>query len=312
MTDRRRPRRSISGVIAICVVAALSLATASLASPAAPARDGMIVFDTGPEECARHIFAFEPAGGDLHELGEGAEAKFSPDGERIVFTTPCDAAQTIDIGVMNANGSDSRVVLGGGHSLRNPSFSPDGRHLIYVRESEGGDRGAVWIADADGSGPRLLRRADGSTRFPTYSPNGRVVVFQVNHLIYTMRSDGSDMRLLTPGAAPSISPGGHLLAYSDHGGIWTIRLGGGHSRLLVRQFSGGQHEGLPGLHVRNVSPTFSPDGRLILFARVANRGNPAFHSRLWTIGLDGSDLRRIAPEMSGPGPAYRPAWQPLP
>ena len=51
-------------------------------------------------------------------------------------------------------------------------------------------------------------------------------------------------------------------------------------------------------------PTWSPNGRVIAFAREAG---PGAGSKLWTIDLTGRNLRRLAT----PGDASDPAWSPL-
>jgi len=115
-----------------------------------------------------------------------------------------------------------------------------------------------------------------------------------------MNADGSGQRRLTFGdgsySTPVWSPRGDLVAFTKqvHGGfaIGVIRPDGSGERLLTE-----------GYH--NEGPTWSPNGRVILFFRDSQgpNGGPKLHS----IDLTGYNERQLAT----PSFASDPAWSPL-
>ena len=150
---------------------------------------------------------------------------------------------------------------------------------------------------------------------PQWSTDGQLIVFGHAGGVYSVRSDGSDLRLLAGNPlerdyhahSPSISPGGTRIAYAAfrHGSwlpwrteygwdIVTSKLDGSERRRLTR--NGEQY----GLHV---NPVWSPDGTRIAFA--SNRdGSRA----LYTMAADGSDIRNVAPSVPALAPV--PVWSP--
>ena len=88
---------------------------------------------------------------------------WSPDGRRIVFerrigrekTGPCSGcgrASTFQVWVMNAGGSEARILAQDGAQ---PVWSPDGRRIAFERQSD------IYVMNADGSGQRNLTRGAG-------------------------------------------------------------------------------------------------------------------------------------------------------
>lgn len=95
-----------------------------------------------------------------------------------------------------------------------PSFSPSGRLIVFNRSSGGGVR--IFSMRPDGSRVTRLTHGDFVDRGPVFSPNGRRILFARsgggrNPDLYTMRTDGSGLRLLyaSPGAV-----------FSDFGPDW--------------------------------------------------------------------------------------------
>src|SRR5437762_13794658 len=73
--------------------------------------------------------------------------------------------------------------------------------------------------------------------------------------------------------------------------IWVIRQDGSGLRLLTSIFTG-----------HNASPSWSPDGKRIVFVS----GAPGI-DQIWTMRADGHRLRRLT---HGPGDDAQPAWSP--
>ena len=119
--------------------------------------------------------------------------------------------------------------------------------------------------------------------------------------IFTIGRDGADLRRLTRGrfrdcsAPPVWSPDGTLLAFYAHGALWVMKQDGSRRRTLGPAYY--SESGGPG-------PSWSPDGQRLAFAR-----NPDLHrnaSAIYTIGVDGTGLRRLTPERFGEKPNWSP------
>ncbi len=152
---------------------------------------------------------------------------WSPDGEEIAFLSWRDT--TMDIWVMNQDGSDQRLLYDSGYHDGDVHWV-DGR-IVFTRNSQ------IWIMDSDGSNPMQLTdppRAgewgDAVLPFgdydPRLSPDGSTVVFERlvddssqhgNYDLFTVKIDGTgEARLTETGWTQGIaswSSDGQRLAY---------------------------------------------------------------------------------------------------
>jgi Tol biopolymer transport system component len=90
------------------------------------------------------------------------------------------------------------------------------------------------------------------------------------------------------GAGAGRSPAGEIAFQANVGGvpqIFVVGAGGGRSRQLTRLPLGAEH------------PSFSPDGKAVVFVRNGVRRG---FGLIYRIGLDGSGLRRLSPPCGGP------------
>ena len=160
-----------------------------------------------------------------------AEPKFSPDSSKIVFTSFRD--NTLEIYVMNANGSNPTRLTNNSAADFSPIFSPDGQKIAFTSERDG--QYEVYIMDADGTDQtRLTTSTNGRDSLnPTFSPDGARIAFESARIgnkarIFIMNADGSNQTQLTftsPSSldendiAPSFSPDGTSIAFytSRHG-----------------------------------------------------------------------------------------------
>ncbi|HYR94661.1 MAG TPA: hypothetical protein VEP48_10705, partial [Methylomirabilota bacterium] len=86
-----------------------------------------------------------------------------------------------------------------------PSFSPDGSRIAFISDLSGTPQ--VWTIDINGGWPtRVTAFADQVTN-ALWSPTEDLIAVEVapggglNQQIYVVRSDGSELRRLTPGGA---------------------------------------------------------------------------------------------------------------
>src|SRR5581483_5138864 len=174
--------------------------------------------------------------------GQNAEAYFSFDGSRLVFQSTREPYECDQIFVMNADGSDQRLVSTGQGRTTCGFFFRDGRHLLYSSTHLSSpacpprpdySKGYVWAvysafqifyAAVDGKILRQLTRGPGYNAEATVSPDGQKIVFTSSRdgdlEIYTMKTDGSGAKRLTHqlgyDGGPFYSPDGKWIVYRAH------------------------------------------------------------------------------------------------
>ena len=137
--------------------------------------------------------------------GFSSDPAWSPDGGRIAFQ------RGLDIFVMDAADGGRKRNLTRTPRLQEsePDWSPDGGKIAFTSFTEaGGAFDRVFTMNADGTAREKLR--DGVSS-PAWSPNGRRIAFvefapPENADIFTMRTDGTDVRRVTGNPAFEVSP----------------------------------------------------------------------------------------------------------
>tara|TARA_B100000945_G_scaffold204_1_gene180 strand:- start:98 stop:1444 length:1347 start_codon:yes stop_codon:yes gene_type:complete len=186
-----------------------------------------------------------------------------------------------------------------------PRFSPDGNAVIMSMARDGNSE--IYTMDLRSRKAKRLTRHSSIDTSPDYSPDGTRVVFNSDRSgtqqIYIMKSDGTDVRRITFGkgryATPVWSPRGDLIAFTKMRRgkffIGVIGIDGKGERLLTDGFL-------------VESPTWSPNGRVIMFFRETPKGKFGDKkSKLFSIDLTGQNEREIITPMD----ASDPAWSPL-
>ena len=183
-----------------------------------------------------------------------------------------------------------------------PAFSPDGRYLAMTLSKDGNPE--IYIMDLEN---RRLRRLTNNTAIdtePSWAPDGHSLVFTSDRSggpqIYQVAADGkqSPKRITFEGkynARASFSP--------DGGGL-----------VFVHRTGSGYHIGLLNIESDSIrvltetnldeSPSFSPNGIMILYATTDRKGQPA----LAAISADGRVRQRLTERGSG---VREPAWSPF-
>ena len=165
--------------------------------------DGRIVF-TSVRDGDMEIYSMNADGGDVkrltHRVGPDGGPFFSRDGTQIVFRgrtldpgPELDDYQTLlrdglwrptslEIFVMNADGSNLRQVTSLGGASFAPFFSPDGRKIIFA-SNKSDPRGRdfeLWLINVDGTGLERVTWNPSFDGFPMFSPDGKKLVFASN------------------------------------------------------------------------------------------------------------------------------------
>ena len=146
------------------------------------------------------IVTAKPDGSDRRLLTENdtldLSPVWSPDGSRIAFVGP----KLWQITVIKANDSGSHSAVNASEVVWSkvsgrPAWSPDGSRLAFTTESHSED--VMYVVGVDGS--NLTRLGDGprdGIGVPAWSPDGRRIAFAKLDGIYTITSDGSELRYI--------------------------------------------------------------------------------------------------------------------
>ena len=270
----------------------------------------------GPYFDSRVVYVSEtgPKGNRIKRLAimdqDGANHRFLTNGQSTVLT-PRFAPNNQTITYMSYDGDRPRVYIydiGSGrqrllvdqpHMTFAPRFSPDGRYVVFSM-SVGGNTD-IYRVPASGGRPTRLTNAPGIDTGGSYSPDGSRIVFESDRggsqQLYVMNADGSNQHRISFGggryATPVWSPRGDLIAFTKIGGGFRIGVmapDGSGERVLTDAW---QDEG----------PTWSPNGRVIMFFRTAQGSG---RTDLWSVDLTGVNERRIPTPLDGSDPAWSP------
>ncbi len=262
------------------------------------------VAESGPAtRRIKRLAVMDRDGANHRFLTDGRELvmtpRFSPDGRRLVYVAwrggrPGIYERDLESGRERALGPFPGTAFA-------PRYAPDGSELLLTVAV----RGNSDLYRLDLATGRLTRLTDHPAidTSPGYDPAMGRIVFNSDRggtpQLYLMGRDGGGIRRLTfrPGryGSPAWSPRGDWIAYSVvRGGyfhIGLVRPDGSDDRPITRSFF-------------DESPSFAPNGRILVFARQ----DPLRDTRrLFTIDVDGSGLR----ELSTPLDAVDPDWSPL-
>jgi len=205
--------------------------------------------------------------------GGDYQPNWSPDGKSIVFFSA--RAGAADIWAVQTSDGRLTRLTDDPATDTNPFYSPDGKRIAFL--SDRGGRSELWIMSADGSAQRRLAPVVAGGHFLRWTPDGRGIVFRSENgtQIQIFRigvEDGSLTRL------PDVASGAHMSFSPDQSRILDVR---GHKTLWVYPTNGSTPQQVFAFadpDVRIDYPTWSPDGKWILFDRAAPRGGD-----LWVI-----------------------------
>lgn len=226
--------------------------------------------------------------------------RFSPNDRTILYTS-YDTGQPEMFLLDIASGQAERLGAFPGMTFA-PQFSPSGNEVVFS-VTENGDTD-IWVMDLATRQKRALTRGTSIETSPSYSPDGRQIVFESDRggkqQLYVMPANGGAAQRISFGsgsyATPVWSPKGDLIAFTKSQGgrfhIGVMRPDGSDERLLSTSF---MDEG----------PTFSPNGRVVMFSRETPGASGTAH--IISVDVTGRNLRQVETQ----GAASDPAWSPL-
>ncbi len=284
------------------------------------------IFATSAFAADSHLSNFH----QLTHGGQNAEAYWAPDGKRLIFQSTHPPYECDQMFIMNADGSDQHLVSTGKGRTTCGYFLADNRHIIYASTHGAGDacptppdrsHGYVWgvfagydiyLATDDG---KILKQL---TNTPGYDAEG-TVNWKTGTMVYTslasgdldlwtMQTDGSDKRQITRKEGYD---GGAVFSRDGRKLVWRANypktpadmtrykelLAANTTapmkmEIVVSDADGSHARTITDFGCASFAPTFTPDGKKILFASNKHACDTR-QFELYMMNLDGSGLEQV-------------------
>jgi TolB protein len=268
--------------------------------------DSRIVFvdETGPaERRIKRLAIMDQDGANVRYLTRGDELvltpRFSPSTQEITYMAYGQGDPRVYLYNIETG---QREIVGNFPGMSfSPRFSPDGQRVIMSLQE--GSNSNIFVMDLRSKATTRLTDTQAIDTAPSYAPDGSQICFESDRgghqQIYVMSAAGGAAQRISFGdgtySTPVWSPRGDYIAFTrllqDKFAIGVMKPDGSGERILTEGF-------------HNEGPTFSPNGRVIMFFR-----DPGGNSgpSLFTVDISGRNEQRV------PTPSYAsdPAWSPL-
>jgi len=269
--------------------------------------DSRIVFvkESGPKSNrVKQLAIMDQDGANMRMLTHGKylviTPRFSPNSQEITYMSF--AGGTPRVYLYNIESGQREIVGDFPNMSFAPRFSPDGERVIMSLQQEANSN--IFVLDLRTRATQRLTTTQAIDTGPAYAPDGNQITFESDRdgsqQIYVMNADGSGQHRISFGngrySTPVWSPRGDYIAFTKIAngqfGIGVMHPDGSGERILTEGF-------------HNEGPTWSPNGRVIMFFREEPGVNGGPH--LYTVDLTGYNEQLI----DTGGFASDPAWSPL-
>jgi Tol biopolymer transport system component len=268
-------RRRLLGLATVAGLAVVVLAGAS-SRATTPGTNGLLIYQNrSDEQGTGTLYTIRPDGGGRRAVTSApgdAAPDWSPDGSKIVFSlSDAQGPLFCSLALVNADGTGLTDLSTGQTGCEgDPAFTPDGRRIVFDHFDDKADTENIWTMDLTGGDRRPL----------------------------TSRKDSGTVD-------PNVSPNGRWITFvrgtSDTAkALFRMRPDGSDVRRLT-PFSwdvfGSKHD-------------WSPDGKLIVLTRDADRAEAGRSANLVTIHPDGSHARYLTHFRGGTTNAFAGSFAP--
>jgi len=256
--------------------------------------------------------------------GYDADVTVSPNGKLIAFASTRDSEHP-GIYTQRVDGTAVTKLTEEDADNAFPTFSPDGRQIAFCSTRSG--TWNIYVMDVEGRNVVQVTSGGAQCVHPSYSPDGGRLVYSAlgqrsnEWELWTINLTTGERRQIGYGLFPSWSPEKDVerIAFqrarqrgSRWFSLWTLDLVDGEARQVT--------EVAVSSNAAIVAPSWSPDGKRLVFATIVNPvptaaatnakgAAPVSHRKseqdLWTIAADGSDRRRLT---DGNGINLSPVW----
>lgn len=239
-------------------------------------------------------------------LSDGAcQPDWSPDGTRLVITSPCrnrqESYKGSGIFIVNADGTGLTPLPSVPGGDFDPNWSPDGTQITFTSLRDGFP--TIYIYDLNANNIMRISSTSSYDQQPSWSPDGEWIAFESTRLgvsqVWVMDSNGG-----SPKEFSSIRGGAaYMPAWSTNGEVIVYSQGPNPVRLFAKQFT---NRDAPEVTVSDFRPAwnadYSLDGFWLVFESQID-GN----LDIYRIMTNGSNLTRLTEEE---GDDFDPVWHP--
>ncbi len=223
--------------------------------------------------------------------------RFSPDGTQIVYTSF--KLGEPHVFLMDLKTRRSLVLDERNQMSFSPQFSPDGESIVMSVVSDANTD--LYTLNLNSGIRRRLTSGPAIETSASFSPDGSKIVYESDRSgtqqLYILPLGAGEGRRISFGGGsygtPVWSPGGDLIAFTKKSGrrfhIGVMRTDGSEERLLTSSFL-------------DEAPTWSPNGRVIMFFR--DKSGSRGTSSIFSIDISGRNLRKIVTPNSGSDPSW--------
>jgi Tol biopolymer transport system component len=264
-----------------------------------------------PSDGPSDLFMLDPLSGEIRRLSEGADIldySISQDGLFIYYSAgnPQAGADLYRLDLLEATSSGDSFVQPELllacqiNACRSPKVSPDGKLLAYERVIPGGGSSSqIWLLDLTTLEAQSLGDEGHLTDNPSWSSEGLLAYYdhqQSAYVIYDPITNARFLAINTTGEPGVWAPDGSSFVAPE---IVYVTAADGETTLgsshLIRYTPFGPSFDLTEATIReDTAPAFSPDGRMIAFARKYLEGPEwGFGRQLWIMNADGTQSRQV-------------------
>jgi TolB protein len=223
---------------------------------------------------------------------------WSPDGTRVAYVSFENKKPMVYVQDLTTRQRTIIANYRGSNSA--PAWSPDGGKLALALSRNGYTQ--VYVVNADGNGLRQLTNTSGIETEPQFSADGQYIYFTSDRSggpqIYRMSANGGEAQRVTFNGSynisPRVAPDGKTIAY--------ISRREGRFQLYALDLAGGQELRLSDT-TRDESPSFSPNGKYIMYATESGQ-----RGSLAVVSVDGRVKQRLTTQA---GDIREPTWGPF-